>query len=331
MGWFRFGRKQQATTPDTVTLHKHTSEDSCYTHLLPCGFTIGELILLHWINKHGTATELPKSFHDILAVQPSKALYRFRRDGYLTQEKTSASLNALNIETLQQLLSQHHLPHDGRKLELIARIMEQLDWQQLDIPEIMSLTDLGHQLLTTYRVYIRAYQDRFFDVPQLLAAQQKFPHLTQYNELKDAWLRATYSQQSLQKAGVAVQQTCYAQADLAMQQKQYALALSYWVEAVLREANNTPPQVSEQTMAKLHRAISMGQLTESLIQRSCNTGKQRFCTLLPHHQLTGAVLNTLVAQAPYWQHPQVVAFLRGEVPDTNITLLPITSSNTDEL
>lgn len=74
-------------------------------------------------------------------------------DGYLTEADAKDSLKRLTVVQLKEILLNNNLPEKGKKAELIERILENVDTQNLNLPILYVPTVKGYEHLEKYRYF----------------------------------------------------------------------------------------------------------------------------------------------------------------------------------
>ncbi|HGJ3075861.1 TPA: SAP domain-containing protein [Streptococcus pneumoniae] len=140
--------------------HNRDTNSDCnnfYLNDLECGLTPGQLILIDWTQKTGRNYNFPRYFKYSLQIDPESTHNQLYKLGYFTKNKT---LSYLTVVELKTILSKHNLATSGKKAELITRIINNVNIDNLDIPFEFKLTKEAQNLIIEHSDYIKAYYDK---------------------------------------------------------------------------------------------------------------------------------------------------------------------------
>lgn len=121
-------------------------------------------LFLEWVKNKPSILQnnddYPRYMATDLGIKNPKAKHQqLISEGYLYYDYISA-INNLKVEQLKEILLQFNLPTQGKKAELIERIINNIQPNQLKITPILSLSDKGKSLISQYSDLIRLHKER---------------------------------------------------------------------------------------------------------------------------------------------------------------------------
>ena len=169
------------STPSIEEVPEESSEtdnDSSLQHLetvyLEKDFSIGDLLFLNWINGREKAQIAPADFVTSFSVNPLTETQKLVEKKLIGDASLEMRLSKLRVKELKKVLRENDQKVSGRKLELIDRIIQNIDSDiYIDsLPQVYELTDKGHSLVKKYRLLIWAHNNN-----RLIPTEEYIPYI----------------------------------------------------------------------------------------------------------------------------------------------------------
>lgn len=190
----------------------------------------GEIVLLDWSNSKKLFREFPRYFAVQYGIIPEKSQQQLISRGLLEIKK---HLAFLKVKDLKEILLFHNLSTSGKKEDLIARIEEQLELEELDIPFMLYVTPVGETILNKYNGIISAHKDRDFTVVDFIEFSKKHKSSFRYNDIKWAFLNDDSMKNTLAKDYGLLRNNRMAQARMLESENRKLDSLALWIEVLL--------------------------------------------------------------------------------------------------
>ena len=152
--------------------------------------------------------------------------------GMLEFQKSQKSLSKLKVIELKEILKNESLPTSGKKDQLVQRIIDNFDILETRIPQALCLTESGEQVLLENQNLIKAHQDQYISAVEYKDYSIKFPE-DSYDDIKIKILNDQMAKNVREQRFGLVRINNLALGDLYQKQKEYKIALKYFIKAML--------------------------------------------------------------------------------------------------
>lgn len=139
----------------TGTAHRALGDCETTLYLYEYMMNIVTATFLKWSKKgkkfEGTDEKYPKYLTaNYLQGKCHELHKRLIETGYLVEADAKSILSGLKVEELKSILSKNGIATNGKKAELIARLIENIDIKELDIQKTYLTSDKGIELMNRY-------------------------------------------------------------------------------------------------------------------------------------------------------------------------------------
>lgn len=196
---------------------------------------MGDIILLYWI-ENSLHDDFPAYFEYDYHINPQLHRNKLISMGMLEFQKSQKSLFKLKVVELKEILKNESLPTSGKKDKLVQRIMDNFDILEHRIPQALCLTELGEQLLLENQNLIKAHQDQYISAVEYKNYSIKFPE-DSYDDIKIKILNDEMAKNVSDQRFGLVRINNLALGDLYQKQKEYKIALKYFIKAMLLDCS----------------------------------------------------------------------------------------------
>lgn len=199
----------------------------------------GEIILLWWVNGKKTDHILPGYFKYRYGIDAGKSINTFLKKGLIRYSSPFESLQSMKVDQLKEILKDNGLEIKGKKNNLIERVTDNLNEQEL--PKFIkfktySLSQEGQSLVKEYDYVIYGHtsgtKDTTVTPASMIEAKNQLPsHLTN----KDiAWHLLENSALTYAKERYygSLGSTYFTQAQFLLREEKHNTALVYWILAL---------------------------------------------------------------------------------------------------
>ncbi len=215
------------------TNHNRDTNSDCnnfYLNELECGLTPEQLILIDWTQKTGRNYNFPRYFKYSLQIDPESTHNQLYKLGYFTKNKT---LSYLTVVELKTILSKHNLATSGKKAELITRIINNVNIDNLDIPFEFKLTKEAQNLIIEHSDYIKAYYDKDITMEDYCKEQNNISSKATFGDIKWSLLNKQAHRNTVSGDFGCLSNTRKAQGRHLEQEGIIKHALIYYIESLI--------------------------------------------------------------------------------------------------
>lgn len=192
---------------------------------------MGDIILLYWI-ENSPHDNFPAYFEYDYHINPQLHRNKLINMGMLEFQKSQKSLSKLKVIELKEILKNESLPTSGKKDQLVQRIIDNFDILETRIPQALCLTESGEQVLLENQNLIKAHQDQYISAVEYKDYSIKFPE-DSYDDIKIKILNDQMAKNVREQRFGLVRINNLALGDLYQKQKEYKIALKYFIKAML--------------------------------------------------------------------------------------------------
>lgn len=192
---------------------------------------MGDIILLYWI-ENSPHDNFPAYFEYDYHINPQLHRNKLINMGMLEFQKSQKSLSKLKVIELKEILKNESLPTIGKKDQLVQRIIDNFDILETRIPQALCLTESGEQVLLENQNLIKAHQDQYISAVEYKDYSIKFPE-DSYDDIKIKILNDQMAKNVREQRFGLVRINNLALGDLYQKQKEYKIALKYFIKAML--------------------------------------------------------------------------------------------------
>lgn len=192
---------------------------------------MGDIILLYWI-ENSLHDDFPAYFEYDYHINPQLHRNKLINMGMLEFKKSQKSLSKLKVIELKEILKNESLPTSGKKDKLVQRIIDNFDILETRIPQALCLTESGEQVLLENQNLIKAHQDKYISAVEYKDYSIKFPE-DSYDDIKIKILNDQMAKNVREQRFGLVRINNLALGDLYQKQKEYKIALKYFIKAML--------------------------------------------------------------------------------------------------
>lgn len=150
----------QVTKPVITTQIQENDIDQVYNKRFQ-GLTIGEIILLDWLNGKEETREAPGYFAYTYGINWLNSKKMLIRQNFLRIGTPSEGLSTLKVAELKIILKENNLGVSGKKKDLIDRIKTNVQESKYSskILKTYVLTDKGNKYLEQYEIFVWAHKN----------------------------------------------------------------------------------------------------------------------------------------------------------------------------
>ncbi|MFB9974579.1 SAP domain-containing protein [Allobacillus sp. SKP2-8] len=184
---FLFGNKKKKKTTskshETYTgkveykTNVYTNEEinPIYREKLDIGLLPGQIVLLDWIDGKSNDSSFPGYFEYQYGIEPARTVNTLLSSGYLRESTPIESVSSLRVPEIKEILKSKDLKVSGKKADLISRIEENFDSEEVKPflkTSSFKITDFGNDVLKRYYYIVPAHkyssQDGTYNVATVL-------------------------------------------------------------------------------------------------------------------------------------------------------------------
>lgn len=227
----------QTSGKSTLTnVNANAEIEPIYKKKLNKSYFPGEIILLWWVNGKKTDYTIPGYFEYRYGIDASKSIHTFLKKGLIRYSSPFESLQSMKVDQLKEILKFSGLEIKGKKSNLIERITEHLNEQELSKFikfKTYSLSQEGQSLTKEYDYVIYGHtsgtKDTTVTPASMIEAKNQLPsHLTNkdiaWHLLEKAAL--TYAKERYYGS---LGSTYFLQAQFLQREEKYIDSLVYWI------------------------------------------------------------------------------------------------------
>ena len=172
MRFFNFFKKSISRDASQLVERKYTKKsynnsypfsiDSILTKSFNNGLLPGEVLLIYWISGNHYTTDFPRYFKTIYGIDAKRSLEKLFIEGYIEEANAINTLNYLKLPELKEILKLKGLKRNGKKVELIGRIIECFTENEIEAfidNRIIQITDKGDKVLAEYYYIVPAHRN----------------------------------------------------------------------------------------------------------------------------------------------------------------------------
>lgn len=149
------------------------------------GLSIGQLILLNWLNGKTLEAHIPGYFSFQYGINAVQSRQQLIAAGFVHYAPPERALNALKVVDLKEILQDNNQPVSGRKADLIQRITSQINiaaYQHL-IPRVLEPSTTGTEILVDGGLLVWAAKQRLaFPIEEFVQFLPADPPYAKYGQ-----------------------------------------------------------------------------------------------------------------------------------------------------